>query len=129
MKRNDHIHGLRGSLAFALFIFHVANSGLPTFSGAGFDLMNHFLLALEYGVELFFGISGIVIVFAFRSSKSISDFLVNRVTRIFPVLWVTVILIAVLSQFDAKHHLQLDPVMLLANLLALPPILDRKSVV
>lgn len=128
MKRNDHIHGLRGALAFALFIFHVANSGLPTFNGGVFDLMNHFLLALEYGVELFFGISGIVIVFAFKTSKSISDFLINRVTRIFPVLWVTVVLIAVLSQFDTKHHLQLDAVTLLANLLALPPIFPFKII-
>lgn len=128
MRRNDHIHGLRGALAFLLFIFHVANSGLPTFGGVVGDAAQHVFSSLEFGVELFFGISGIVIVNAFRQSDSVADFAFNRVTRIYPVLWVTLSLIIVLSRFDARHVFHLDGPVLLVNYLALTPVIPLKLI-
>ena len=121
--RNAYIHGLRGVLAFAVFIFHVGNSGLPTFHGTIADAVNYAIDSLENAVEIFFGISGIVIYHAFLKSRGPLHFLSNRVTRIWPVLWITVLLIAVSSRFDVRHPLELGPGMLAANMMAMPPLL------
>lgn len=128
MNRNLYIQGLRGALALSLFFYHVVNSGLPTFGGDIYAVFNHVALSFEFGVELFFGVSGIVIVFAFRKSPTISHFLIDRVSRIYPVLWVTVIAIFVMSGFDPRHRSDAGPAVLLGNLLALPPLLPIKLI-
>ena len=122
--RNVHIHGLRGALAFAVFIFHVGNSGLPTFDGTIAHGVKYALDSFENAVEIFFGISGIVIYHAFLKSRGPFHFLSSRVTRIFPLLWATVLLIAASSRFDGRHPLALGPGMLAANMMALPPLLQ-----
>jgi peptidoglycan/LPS O-acetylase OafA/YrhL len=121
--RNAYIHGLRGVLAFAVFVFHVGNSGLPTFHGAIAEGTSYAIASLEHAVEIFFGISGIVIHHAFLKSRGPLHFLSNRVTRIWPVLWITVLLIAAASRFDARHGPALGPGMLAANMMAMPPLL------
>ena len=121
-SRNPFVHGLRGILAFAVVVFHVANSGLPTFHGRIADAANFVLLSLDHSVEIFFGISGIVIYHAFLKSRGPLQFLSNRLTRIWPVLWFTVLVIASLSRLDARHQLEFGPATLAANLLALPPL-------
>lgn len=121
--RNPYIHGLRGVLAFSLFVFHVANAGLPNFTGAVASALDFVMISLQHGVELFFGISGIVICFAYQKSTSIVDFVVNRLTRILPVLWVTVGIILLLSPLDTRHALPYTSLIdTIANLFALPPI-------
>jgi peptidoglycan/LPS O-acetylase OafA/YrhL len=119
--RSATLHGLRGALAFALFLFHVANSGLDRPQDFFSDVIDHALRSLEFGVELFFCISGVVILQSFRSSPSLFDFAWNRVTRIYPVLWVTVSVIAVLSVFKGLPTPSGE--VWLANLFALPPLL------
>lgn len=128
MNRNIYIQGLRGALALSLFFYHVAHSGLPTWGGGVYGVFNRILLSFEFGVELFFGVSGIVIVFAFRKSPTISHFLIDRISRIYPVLWVTVIIIFALSGFDARHSSDAGPAVLLGNLLALSPLLPIKLI-
>jgi peptidoglycan/LPS O-acetylase OafA/YrhL len=128
MNRNIYVQGLRGALALSLFFYHVANSGLPTWGGEVYRFFNQIVLSFEFGVELFFGVSGIVIVFAFRKSPTISHFLVDRISRIYPVLWVTVIIIFALSGFDPRHRSDAGPAVLLGNLLALPPLLPIKLI-
>ena len=46
----------------------------------------------EYGVELFFVISGFVITMTLDRSKCASDFLVARCSRLYPAYWVAVLL-------------------------------------
>lgn len=123
MSKNLEIHGLRGLLAFALFVFHVAHSGLPRAVGAGWDALDWLLLALRYGVEIFFAISGFVILRSFKGSNQIGSFFVNRVSRIYPVLWVTVLCIVALLPFSSTHDLQVAPAEVVANMLALVPVL------
>ena len=62
MARSTTLHGLRGALAFALLLYHVANSGLSRHEGVFWDAIDHVLRSFEHGVELFFCISGVVIV-------------------------------------------------------------------
>lgn len=121
LPRSLTLHGLRGGLAFGLFLFHVANSGLERPQGVVADVFDHLLRSLEFGVELFFCISGVVILQSFRSSPTLFDFAWNRITRIYPVLWVTVSVIAVLSVFRGVPRPEAG--IWLANLFALPPLL------
>lgn len=95
---NPAIHGARGLFAAMVFIFHVVNSGLPTFAllqGSAFE--SYFLHSLKFGVELFFGISGFVIVGALARSPSPQSFLWDRATRIYPLLWMTLLAITLVS--------------------------------
>ncbi len=126
MARSTTLHGLRGALAFALLLYHVANSGLSRHEGVFWDAIDHVLRSFEHGVELFFCISGVVIVQSFRSSSSVWDFAWNRVTRIYPVLWVTVSVITILSVFRGVPLP--SPGVWLANLLALPPLVPVRLI-
>ncbi len=119
MSRNLYIHGLRGILAFLIFLFHVTDSGLPTYASQSLAFI---LGTFEYAVELFFGISGIVIAIAFKKARKPLEFLYDRATRIFPVLWVTVLTIVVLGQFQSSKAIPSTPFDIAVNLLALPPI-------
>ena len=125
-KKNIHVHGARGCFSFALFLFHVCNSGLAP------DVIGHGWLqpgaqSLQYGVELFFGISGIVIIGARRRAKSSRLFLFERCSRIFPVLWVTVLTILALEIVTGQKlrlHADLASALVLGgNLLAMPLVI------
>lgn len=95
---NPTIHGARGLFAMMVFVYHVAHSGLATFplvQGSAFDL--YFLHSLQFGVELFFGISGYVIVGALARAPTLGAFLWDRATRIYPLLWLTLIAITLFA--------------------------------
>lgn len=123
MSKNIEIHGLRGLLAFALFVFHVAHSGLPRATGVGWDVFDWLLHAMRYGVEIFFAISGFVILRSFKGADQVGSFFINRISRIYPVLWVTVLTIVALLPFSSTHDLQVSAPEIVANLLALVPVL------
>ncbi len=116
-----------------MFVFHVVNSGLSTFpplaSPIGFFLAS----ASEYGVELFFCISGYVIAGTLRRAASPASFFEDRAIRIYPVLWATVLTITALGLASRTHgfadetlsHLLIEvPI----NLLALPGILPLDNI-
>lgn len=48
----------------------------------------------HYGVELFFVISGFVILMTLERSASVKDFLISRVTRLYPAYWCVVLFTA-----------------------------------
>ncbi len=81
-----------------IFVYHVVNSGLATFpvvQNSAFE--TYFLRSFKFGVELFFGISGFVIVGALARTPSLRSFLWDRATRIYPLLWTTLIAITLVS--------------------------------
>jgi peptidoglycan/LPS O-acetylase OafA/YrhL len=124
---NPYVQGARGAFCLLLFIFHVANSGLPSFGFLSTGAPNHFLLSLQYGVELFFGISGFVILGAVRRSSGPWKFLRERAIRILPVLWVTIPIVLTLEYLGHRFGVNNIPVLelfpiLLGNLLCLPPV-------
>lgn len=124
---NRNIHGARGLFSFLVFCFHVAYSGLPHPPLPHYDWVQTAANSLAFGVELFFIISGIVILGAFRRAKSLAAFLVDRVTRIFPVLWATVtVMFVLLLAGGGTVFSQVPPgesgLYFVGNLLALPPV-------
>jgi peptidoglycan/LPS O-acetylase OafA/YrhL len=124
---NPFVQGARGAFCLLLFIFHVANSGLPSFRFLSVGVANQFLLSLQFGVELFFGISGFVIIGAVRRTSDPWKFLLDRAIRILPVLWATMPIVLTLEYLGHRFGVNDIPLydlfpLVLANLLCLPPI-------
>jgi peptidoglycan/LPS O-acetylase OafA/YrhL len=125
---NPHVHGARGLFAFGVFLYHVVNSGFATFPALETGPARFALGTLEYGVELFFCISGFVILGALRRAPGAGAFLRDRAIRIYPVLWASVLAMGGLGALaGAREFGRLPPgevlALLPANLLALPGIL------
>jgi peptidoglycan/LPS O-acetylase OafA/YrhL len=82
------LDGLRGLAALSVVLYHYtymfnqyfSNRSKPAFSFSRGNL----------GVELFFIISGFVILMTVSKAKTILDFLVSRLSRIYPVYWVAI---------------------------------------
>ncbi len=122
------IHGARGLFALAVVIYHVYNSGLPVWQFP--PLLHHGLLSLKFGVEMFFAISGFVIIGTLARSTTAAEFLTNRATRIFPVLWAATLVfipIALAGNLPrvAEHaaHPITFALITLGNLAALGPLI------
>ncbi len=121
---NPYLHGARGLFAFMIVLFHVVNSKLPTLPALSHGIPLMLMRSLEHGVELFFGISGIVIVGALQRARGPFVFAIERCTRIYPVLWTSIVVLVILSGltgYEGRGWPSLGE--LIANLLALPPLL------
>jgi len=119
---NPYVHGARGLFCLMVFVYHVVHSGLPTFDLFAEGLLGEALQTGKFGVEFFFGISGIVILPSLYRASSVVTFFLDRCARILPVLWATVIAIAIFGWLSGNGA----PSLLLvgANLLAPPPFID-----
>lgn len=130
---NPNVHGARGLFAFTVFLFHVVNSGLSTFAPLSTPVGFFLTSTSEYGVELFFCISGYVIAGTLQRARNPMEFLGDRTIRIYPVLWVSILAIAALGMATRTHGFEdLTALGLLmelpANLLALPGILPLDNI-
>jgi exopolysaccharide production protein ExoZ len=128
---NPCIHGARGLFCLMVVFYHIWNSGLPR--GPVPEALNQIMESFRYGVELFFAISGYVIFITMRpvlsGRKTPLDFILNRATRIFPVLWVTILVFLPMGIYKGEGRIaeQLLPLWsfgltLIGNLLALGPV-------
>lgn len=84
---NTYVQGARGLLSMFVFVYHVIRSEVATFDFVQSGPFAAGLRTLEYGVDLFFCISGFVIIGSLRRSPSAGVFLIDRAVRIYPVLW------------------------------------------
>ena len=119
------VHGARGLFCFAVLIYHVHNSGLPSWELP--PALYHFLTSLKFGVELFFAISGFVVLGSMKRAGTPFEFIVDRATRIFPVLWVVTIVVMALYFLRGDWPISIlnnsmTYIYMAANLLALPGI-------
>lgn len=129
---NYSVNGFRGVCVVLVFFYHVVNSGLiakPPYESPLAELLFFIGSAGRYGVELFFMISGFVIVDSLRRHASVHDFLWDRFARIFPV-WApihialfAVGLVAGIRSFSALSGMDLVTVFV-ANLLLIPPLVQ-----
>ncbi len=125
---NRTVHGARGLFAGVVLLYHVVNSGLPTWPLLQYGPVEFVLRTTEYGVELFFCISGFVIVGTLRRARHPAAFMADRLIRIYPVLWATIFVIVGLALISGERGLDAIPGTTLAgrvlvNLLGLPGIL------
>lgn len=84
--RFRELDALRGLAALVVVLYH-----LTTFMGDGPGLGGPPAVSIwwgEYGVQLFFLISGFVILLSARRTRRPSDFVISRVSHIYPVCWI-----------------------------------------
>ena len=116
-----------------VFIFHVVNSGLDTFAPLSTPIGFFLTSTPEYGVELFFCISGYVIAGTMRRARNPAVFIGDRAIRIFPVLWASVLVIVAIGLATRTHGFEEATwgVLLVevpVNLLALPGVLPIDNI-
>jgi len=76
--------GGEGLFCIFVFVYHVYNSSLGTLRGLSSSVSNFLFRPLQYGVELFFGLSGFFIVRTISRTPSVGHFAWDRFTRIYP---------------------------------------------
>ncbi len=103
MKRsyNHYVHGFRGFAAFAVLVFHIfAAKVLPHFDfilpWQGWAFLT---ASLKYGVELFFMISGYVILGSLYRHAAVGEFFKDRLLRIYPAFVPVHILVFIAGPF------------------------------
>ena len=96
------VHGARGLFASLVVVYHAANSGLPVWDMP--DVAQQGLFSLKYGVELFFAISGFVIIGTLSRARTAWQFLLNRATRIYSVLWVLLLIFVPLGLLFGRER-------------------------
>jgi len=79
------LDALRGLAAFAVMIFHYT---LPYHADSPLNILSYG----QYGVQLFFVISGFVIFMTLNKAKSLNDFVVSRFSRLYPTYWSTLLI-------------------------------------
>lgn len=126
---NVGLNGYRGLCALVVFVYHLGSSGiLPWPSGSPVaDGVTYLWNALAYGVEMFFMISGFVILGSLLRHPTVGGFLKDRFVRIFSAWVPALIALTVVSiTFAIKPFDEAGPVeaagLFFGNLLLLPPI-------
>lgn len=88
---------LRGLCAVSIMIYHYLGfSGLVKFDSSDF-----FGRMGVYGVSIFYILSGLTLFLVYRNKFEPTHFYINRIFRIFPLLWVTITLSIIV------HHIPL----------------------
>lgn len=95
IKRYEELDALRGIAALIVVLFHITLDKKE--AQFGFKLGTT-------GVDLFFIISGFVILMSITKVKTSADFVINRVSRLYPTYWAcvtfTFILICAVSLYE-----------------------------
>jgi peptidoglycan/LPS O-acetylase OafA/YrhL len=126
---NTALNGYRGLCALLVFVYHCGSvrvipwpSGTPLQDTAGW-----LWSACAYGVEMFFMISGFVILGSLLRHRNVSSFLKDRFIRIFTawvpaLIAVTVVCVVLQMKMFADTTPFVALILFLANLLLLPPV-------
>lgn len=114
-SRLSELDALRGIAVVIVLIYHYVfrYDSLYTHQFDVPDWMHFF----KYGVELFFMISGFVIYWTLNRIKKPLDFLVSRVSRLYPVYWVAVIITFLLVSYLGLPDREVSLTIALSNFL------------
>jgi peptidoglycan/LPS O-acetylase OafA/YrhL len=128
---NVSLNGYRGLCAMLVFVFHLGSAGVLQWPFGGTAIKDagyQFWASFSYGVDMFFMISGFVILGSLLRHDRVSGFLQDRVIRIFTA-WIPALIAvtAVCIAFDMKAFANTTPLeaawIFIANLFLLPPLL------
>lgn len=99
MNRIKYLDGFRG-IAILLVVFYHAYSRWSNIVPYGNTIASFPIFKLGWiGVELFFLISGFVILMTLDKSKNLKEFILKRWLRLFPAMFITTILIYLTASF------------------------------
>ncbi len=98
--RLQFMDGLRGIAIILVFLYHAYSDQWASFTpyGASFDYIFLFRYG-EYGVPLFFLISGFVIALTLEKCQSFWQFMLRRWLRLFPAMLIATCLVLLVSIF------------------------------
>jgi peptidoglycan/LPS O-acetylase OafA/YrhL len=126
---NISLNGYRGLCAMCVFVFHLGSAGVVPWPGGtpAADATRYLWASLSYGVDMFFMISGFVILGSLLRHERVSGFLQDRAIRIFTawvpaLIAVTVVCIAFRMKVFADATAIEALWIFLANLFLLPPL-------
>lgn len=112
--RLTELDALRGIGALCVLIFHYSTRFHELFPQAA-----HVPFSFpggNYRVLLFFTISGFAIFFTLDRIRTVSDFVVNRLARLYPAYLVAMMLTLGIEYLDHATRLLIGPVAILANM-------------
>src|SRR5262245_32273432 len=127
---NQTLNGYRGLCALAVYLFHIGSAGVkPWPAGTPVKDGVYFLWSsMAYGVDMFFMISGFVILGSLLRHASVGGFLQDRFIRIFSawvpaLIAVTVVCVTLRMKMFADVTLLEGAGIFAANLVLLPPLI------
>lgn len=94
-QRFRELDGLRGIAAVAVVLSHLTGGYDSKYPGDGGTVPNMWWGA--FGVQLFFFISGFVILMSARRARVPGDFVISRISRLYPVYWIAVTVSIIVS--------------------------------
>lgn len=126
---NLTLNGYRGLCAMFVFAFHLGSAGVIGWPGGTplQDAAYHLWASLSFGVDMFFMISGFVILGSLLRHENVERFIVDRVIRIFTawipaLLAVTAICVVLRMRVFAEVSFTEGLWIFIANFLLLPPL-------
>src|SRR3546814_9337856 len=131
---NRNVHGLRGVSIILVFAHHVYAGALTQgfFPLGAEHLLSRGLDAAQYGVELFFIISGFLIADSVLRHRDALTFMRDRGIRIYPAFLVVVSALALAGSlaglpFFQENAAETLPLLLAANILFLPGLVPIQT--
>ncbi|MGH8263968.1 MAG: acyltransferase family protein [Steroidobacteraceae bacterium] len=132
---NVALNGYRGLCAMLIYGFHLGSAHVVARpSGTAIaDAVTYFWTSFAYGVEMFFMISGFVILGSLERHATVGGFLRDRFVRIFSAWTPSLIVVAaVCIVFQMKAFAGAGPVqelgIFIGNLFLIPPLIDLPMV-
>jgi peptidoglycan/LPS O-acetylase OafA/YrhL len=121
IERVKALDGLRGLAAFSVVVLHLTSPKLQPYLRQESIPNNWFHFSYgHYAVELFFILSGFLILLSLERSKSLKNFLVSRFVRLYPTFWLCLLfsVLIVLTVYPGPKEIDLN--VFVANLTMLP---------
>lgn len=108
---------LRFLAALAVVLYHYTFRGFAEggYSPVEYPVIGEFFKYGSYGVQLFFIISGFVILMT-ATKRDAAHFVISRITRLYPAFWVCVTLTALVIAWKGGELFQVGLVQYLVNL-------------
>lgn len=124
--RITHIDGLRGLAALLVMAFHLTTRYQELYGHT-----SQLPVSLPWGnlgVQLFFAISGFVILMTLRNLKAPLDFVVGRFSRLYPTYWAAMLLTAAILALVPLQGHEVSGRQVLGNILMFHELLGVTSV-
>ncbi|MEV5544146.1 acyltransferase [Saccharopolyspora shandongensis] len=120
--RLHEIDLLRITAALAVVFYHYTFSGFAKGqTGVAFPTAGEFSRYGYLGVDLFFVISGFVVLLS-ALNRSPEKFVISRIVRLYPAFWVSVTLTSIVSVLFSQGMFQVSPLQYLANVTMFNPV-------
>lgn len=126
------LDALRGIAAMAVVVFHLTDGfdqdqyfGPPNYD---YEPASFQFALGRYGVNLFFMISGVVILMSLRRSSRVRDFAISRFSRLYPPYWAALVFTSAYILLTDLPPLRFSAVQWLANVTMVPKWFGQREV-